>query len=103
MDFLLENIEWLEKKIAAIILKIKSSPQKDNIYHHLFIFDLPGQIELYINTDTVRKILEKITLLISKESGTSPCMLELFDCTYMHDINQFISLCMMSLSTMINL
>lgn len=70
---------------------------------HLFLFDLPGQIELYINSDSVRKIISRITKLITEESGTSPCMLELFDCTYMHDINQFISLCMMSLSTMINM
>jgi GTPase SAR1 family protein len=103
MDFLLQNLDWLLNKISAIVDKQMKNPQNSALPTHLFIFDLPGQIELYINTNTVRQIIEKVTKLITEETGTSPCILELFDCTYMHDINQFISLCMMSLSTMINM
>ncbi len=57
MDFLLQNIEWLLSKINVIMQAQMKTPQKSAIPTHLFIFDLPGQIELYINTDSVRKII----------------------------------------------
>lgn len=71
--------------------------------YHLIIFDLPGQIELYINSTIVKDIITKITKKLKPKHTVQPCVIELFDCTYMHDLNQFLSLCMMSLATMINL
>ena len=48
MEFLEKNVEWLIEKI-----KPKLST--------LLIFDLPGQIELYINHDSLKNIINKLT------------------------------------------
>ena len=90
MSFLEENIVWLEEKIQPI---------KNTGKHFYLIFDLPGQIELYLNHDSIKKVVQKLI----KKFDMSACCLEMFDSTYIYDASQFASLCMVSLSTMIHM
>ena len=48
MEYLLENAEWLEERLAAL----------DTSY---IIFDFPGQVELYTHHDCVSDLLAKLT------------------------------------------
>ena len=63
----------------------------------LFLFDLPGQIELYVNHQSLRTVVERI-----QKTGMQVCFVELFDCTYVYGLKHFLSMCMMSLASMIN-
>lgn len=65
----------------------------------LIIFDLPGQAEIYLSNDSLKHLIRK---LVSEHSLTA-CILELFDATYLLELPHFISMCMMSLASIINL
>ncbi len=64
----------------------------------LLIFDLPGQVELYINECSLKHVIERV----STELHLKSCIIELFDCSYLYETNDFISLCMMSLCSLVN-
>lgn len=84
MEFLEKNCDWL-------IEKIKQRPNS------LLIIDLPGQIELYVNHESLKGVIERIQKL-----SYQMVMVELFDCTYVYELKHFISMCVMSLCSMIN-
>jgi hypothetical protein len=60
---------------------------------------LPGQAELYLNHESMKKVINTLVQTYS----LSPCLLELFDATYIYRIEDYISMCMMTLTSMINL
>ena len=51
-DFLLANLQWLTDNIEKKLLKDKC---------RYFVFDLPGQTELYTNHDALKQILAKLS------------------------------------------
>lgn len=58
MEFLEKNFDWLKEKLK---------PLSDDGYY--FLFDCPGQVELYTHHDSVKKIfqyLEKMNFRVSK-------------------------------------
>lgn len=79
MDFLEKNIDWLIEEI----LKHK------NCY---LLFDLPGQIELYLNSESMKKIVEH--LKFSEKLNVDIVLCELFDSHYCYDKNLFLSVCL---------
>lgn len=87
-DFLEKNIDWLLKKLAL---------KKD----YYMVFDLPGQIELYMDNTSLKNILQKIqnnnVLSISLTS------VSLFDCLCCYDPYHYISTTILSLISQINL
>jgi|JI6StandDraft_1071083.scaffolds.fasta_scaffold31462_4 hypothetical protein len=83
MEFLETNVDWLLEKMK----------QRGET---LFLFDLPGQIELYVNHQSLRTVVDRI------QKAMQVCFVELFDCTYVYGLKHFLSMCMMSLASMIN-
>jgi len=86
MEFLLENLDWLETELSDFA---------DDAY---ILFDCPGQIELYTHLDVMNKIVNKI-----KGIGfTNLCAVFLADSSQCAvSPHKFISNAFVSLSTMI--
>jgi hypothetical protein len=103
-------VEWLVDKIegrcAAISpayrlsrqLKRKKKESAEE-FSLTVIFDLPGQMELYLQSESLKRVI--ITLV--SRLGLKTCLLELFDATYMYEINNFVAMCMVTLTTGINI
>lgn len=86
MEYLLENIEWLEDKLDAFI---------DNDY---VIFDLPGQIELYTHFPFMRQLIMKLQRWDYRIQA-----LYFLDSQFMADASKFFGGCLTALSAMIQL
>ncbi|KAG8227588.1 hypothetical protein J437_LFUL000688 [Ladona fulva] len=85
MEFLEKNMDWLFEKI-------------NHFKGHYFIFDCPGQVELYTHHNSVKNITEKLVGF-----GMHLCAINLIDSHYCSDPGKFISTLLMSLTTMLNI
>ncbi|KAK8809815.1 hypothetical protein WA158_000758 [Blastocystis sp. Blastoise] len=85
MEYLQKNVDWLLEKLR----------EHENEY---FIFDCPGQVELYSHSDCVRNIFQTL----EKEGFKCVC-LYLLDSYYISSPSLFISASLLALSTMVNL
>lgn len=86
MEFLESNFEWLRDQIQ----------EKERLYH---VIDFPGQLELFLNTESVKKILKNL----KEELNMRITVVELFDSHYIYDSSKFLSACCYSLMSMVNL
>lgn len=86
MEFLLNNIEWLEEQLDVFI---------DNDY---IIFDLPGQIELYTHFPFMKDLLVKLHGWDFRVQA-----LYFLDSQFMSDGAKFFGGCVTALSAMIQL
>ena len=64
-----------------------------------FLFDMPGQVELYTHDTSVRDTMR----MVSKKWGVRLCCVNLLDSTYCNNPAVFISGALMSLSTMLRM
>ncbi|KAK7869257.1 hypothetical protein R5R35_000877 [Gryllus longicercus] len=85
MEFLEKNFSWLLEEIR----RYKG---------YYFIFDCPGQVELYTHHDSMKNILAKL-----EADGFHLCAVHLVDSHYCSDAGKFISTLLMSLSAMLQL
>jgi len=83
MEYLEKNIDWLFTEIAKF-------PD------HYFLFDFPGQVELYTHHDSVRNILKQL-----ESFGFRLCCVHLVDSHYCSDAGKFISILLTSLTSML--
>jgi GPN-loop GTPase len=86
MEFLLENIDWLEDKLECYV---------DNDY---LILDLPGQIELYTHFPFMRSLIRKL-----ESWGFRVQALYMLDSQFMSDPAKFFGGCITALSAMVQL
>ncbi|PAA49804.1 hypothetical protein BOX15_Mlig018689g1, partial [Macrostomum lignano] len=86
MDFLLKNADWLVGRLK----------QFSNAY---FLFDMPGQVELYTNDQSVQQLLDHLT---NKCDYRLACV-HLVDSHYCTDAGKFVAVLLTSLSAMLNL
>ncbi|CDW81105.1 UNKNOWN [Stylonychia lemnae] len=86
MEFLETNIDWL-------IQKIQESKKR------YFIFDLPGQVEIYSNHQSLKNIIQ----ILSKRLNLHISAIHLVDCTYLYDKNRFLASMMLSLTAIIGM
>ena len=86
MEYLLEHIEWLEEQTESFA---------ENSY---FLFDCPGQLELYSHYDIMTSIIK-----ILQKRGFSLCSVFCLDCTFLQEQSKFISGNLLSLATMIQI
>ena len=84
MEYLLDHIDWLEEQIETFA---------ENSY---FLFDCPGQLELYSHYDIMTNIIYSL-----KRRGFSLCSVFCLDCTFLQEQSKFISGNLLSLATMI--
>ncbi|KAI5632112.1 conserved hypothetical ATP binding protein domain-containing protein [Phthorimaea operculella] len=90
---LLYCMEYLEKNIDWLLGQLKG----DNSTN--FIFDLPGQVELYCHHESLAKIFEKLT----NEANFQLCVVHLVDSHHCSDAGKFIAALMLSLSAMLKI
>eukprot|EP00033_Pygsuia_biforma_P003187 GCRY01003497.1.p1 GENE.GCRY01003497.1~~GCRY01003497.1.p1 ORF type:complete len:292 (-),score=74.00 GCRY01003497.1:116-991(-) len=85
MEYLLDNMDWLEEKIGEF----------DDDY---LVFDCPGQIELYSHIPVMKRVTQEL-----QRWGYYLCGLYLVDSHFITDAGKFLSGAMMCLSAMIQL
>ncbi|RLN72772.1 hypothetical protein BBJ28_00022923 [Nothophytophthora sp. Chile5] len=85
MDYLAHNLDWLEERLAAL---------KDQYV----LFDFPGQVELYTHEESVHRILQRLQKL-----GYRLAVVHLVDAHHCTDSSKFVSVVMLSLSSMVRL
>ncbi|KAJ1968018.1 hypothetical protein IWQ62_001501 [Dispira parvispora] len=83
IDYLCQNFDWLEKRLADY----------PDTY---FIFDCPGQVELYTHHEGLREVVEKLVKLDFRFATVN-----LVDAHHCTDAAKFVSVLMMSLKTML--
>jgi len=84
MQFLLENYSWLEGRLDSL---------DPNTY---LMIDCPGQVELYTVDSSVKEVVEKLVA-----SDVRLAAVHLVDSHYCSDPAKFISVCLTSLTTML--
>ena len=85
LEFLLENINWLEEAL-------------DDVEDDYILFDCPGQIELYTHLPVMKRFVD-----ILQGWNFRTCGVFLVDSHFMVDGGKFISGSMVALSVMVNL
>ncbi len=88
MEHLVENMEWLKDGLDEI-------GGSDDEY---FIFDCPGQIELYTHIPVLRTIVEKL-----QSWNITVCVVHVIDALFIDDSTKFISGALLALTSMMQL
>lgn len=88
METLEVNFEWLKDRLESFNL--------DDAY---FVFDFPGQVELFTNHQSVYNLIK----LLEKELHFRLVAVHLADSTYCREPSRFISLAMLTLQSMMRL
>ncbi|KAF7293051.1 GPN-loop GTPase 2 [Mycena indigotica] len=86
MEYLEANVDWLEEQLDAL--------GKDAYV----LFDLPGQVELSTNHDSVKNIIGRLS-----KGGFRLAAVHLCDAHYVTDAPKYISVLLLSLRTMLHL
>ena len=84
MEYLRNHMSWLEEQIETFA---------EDSY---FLFDCPGQLELYSHYDIMTSIIKQL-----QKRGFSLCSIFCLDCTFLQEQSKFISGNLLSLATMI--
>ncbi|VFQ77438.1 unnamed protein product [Cuscuta campestris] len=87
MDYLEKNIDWLESKLKPLL--------KD----HYFLFDFPGQVELFFLHENAKKVIMKLI----KNLNLRLTAVHLVDAHLCSDPGKYVSALLLSLSTMLHL
>ncbi|XP_063839629.1 GPN-loop GTPase 2 [Ostrinia nubilalis] len=90
---LLYCMEYLEKNIDWLLEQIKGENFAD------FIFDLPGQVELYCHHNSLSNIINNLT----NNGNLQLCVVHLVDSHHCSDAGKFISALMLSLNAMLKI
>ncbi|KAJ1969098.1 hypothetical protein IWQ62_000839 [Dispira parvispora] len=85
MEFLMNNIEWLEEEIG-------------NYENDYLIIDCPGQIELYTHFPVMRQVCETL-----QRWNFQVCGVYLLDAQFIEDVSKYFAGVMTATSAMINL
>ncbi|PSR74445.1 hypothetical protein PHLCEN_2v9857 [Hermanssonia centrifuga] len=86
MEYLEANYDWLEDRLKEL---------GNEAY---VLFDLPGQVELSTNHESVKRIVKKL-----EKSGFRLAAVHLCDAHYVTDASKYISVLMLSLRAMLHL
>ncbi|XP_071737194.1 GPN-loop GTPase QQT1-like [Rutidosis leptorrhynchoides] len=87
MDYLEKNIDWLESKLKPLL--------KD----HYFLFDFPGQVELFFLHSNAKKVIMKLI----KKLNLRLTVIHLVDAHLCSDPGKYVSALLLSLSTMLHM
>ncbi|KAM7255981.1 hypothetical protein ACFE04_011722 [Oxalis oulophora] len=87
MDYLEKNIEWLQSKLEPLL--------KD----HYFLFDFPGQVELFFLHSNAKNVIMKLI----KKLDLRLTAIHLVDAHLCSDSSKYVSALLLSLSTMLHM
>jgi GPN-loop GTPase len=100
IEFLEQNIDWLIDEIEICINNCNNQNKENSSLSALYLlFDLPGQVELYTHHKSIRNIIQYLVTKLDYRL----CCVNLVDSYYTSDASKFISVMMMSLSSMIQI
>lgn len=85
MEYLAQNLNWLEEQL-------------DDVEDDYFLFDLPGQIELYTHVPAVRQLVEALQLW-----NFRLCAVFVLDTQFLLEPSRLVAGMMAALSAMVNL
>ncbi|KAH0581634.1 GPN-loop GTPase 2 [Termitomyces sp. J132] len=86
MEYLEANFDWLEERLREL---------GEEAY---VLFDIPGQVELSTNHESLKGLVEKLTKLRFRLAAVHLC-----DAHYITDASKYISVLLLSLRTMLHL
>ncbi|RXW21971.1 hypothetical protein EST38_g3863 [Candolleomyces aberdarensis] len=86
MEYLEANLDWLEERLKEL------GPEA------YVLFDLPGQVELSTNHDSVKNITQKLV-----KGGFRLAAVHLCDAHYITDASKYVSVLLLSLRAMLHL
>ncbi|TFK32686.1 hypothetical protein BDQ12DRAFT_728428 [Crucibulum laeve] len=86
MEYLEENFDWLEERLKAL---------GNDAY---VLFDLPGQVELSTNHESIKRIVDKLV-----KNGFRLAAVHLCDAHYITDASKYVSVLLLSLRAMLHL
>jgi len=86
MEYLIKNIHWLEEQISEL---------GENVY---FLIDCPGQLELYSHYNVVKVLTKHL-----RKMGVNICSIFCLDSTFLQEQSKFVSGCVLSLASMVQL
>ena len=89
-DFLCTNLQWLTDQLET---KLVSEGCR------YFVFDLPGQTELYTNHEALRKMITALT----EQHNFRFVAVHLIDASYLYDRYKFLAALTLSLSSLIGM
>ena len=89
-DFLYTNLQWLTDQLET---KLVSEGCR------YFVFDLPGQTELYTNHDALRKMITALT----EQHNFRFVAVHLIDASYLYDRYKFLAALTLSLSSLVGM
>lgn len=89
LEYLEKNLDWMERQMKA------SVEERGTNY---FIFDCPGQVELYTHHDSMTKIFQRFAQL-----GHHNCVVHLIESHFCSAPHKYISGVLLSLSTMLQM
>lgn len=92
-------MEYLEKNIAWLVAKLESTIKASTEGAAYFLFDLPGQVELFTHHTCLNSILGTL----QKDLDIRFCAIHLVDSYHCADPAKFISIVFLSLATMLRL
>lgn len=86
-------MEYLEKNVDWLLEQIKGEHSTN------YIFDLPGQVELYTHHDSLSNIFSKLT----NDGQLQLCVVHLIDSHHCSDAGKFIAALILSLNAMLKI
>lgn len=89
MEHLVKNLEWLKDGLSEIA-------GSDDEY---FIFDCPGQIELYTHIPVLRTIVE----MLESQLNICVCVVHVIDALFIDDTSKYVSGALLALTSMMQL
>ncbi|KAF9068404.1 hypothetical protein BDP27DRAFT_1383630 [Rhodocollybia butyracea] len=92
MEYLERNFDWLEERLSELG---REGEEKD----FYVMFDLPGQVELSTNHDSVKRIVD----MLKSKCDLRLAAVHLCDAHYITDAAKYISVLLLSLRTMLQL
>ncbi|PPQ84547.1 hypothetical protein CVT26_002904, partial [Gymnopilus dilepis] len=97
MEYLEVNWDWLEGRLRGLEREAqKEGGEQGDLY---VLFDLPGQVELSTNHESVRNIVGRL----QKQMGFRLAAVHLCDAHYITDASKYISVLLLSLRAMLHL
>ncbi|KAI5724304.1 hypothetical protein M8J77_000975 [Diaphorina citri] len=94
---LMYAVEYLETNVKWLLDKLNFYREKSEVYY--FLFDCPGQVELYTHHSSMKNVLS----VIQNKLDLRLCCVNLIDSHYCSDPGKYISTLLLSLTTMLHL
>ncbi|KAJ3768385.1 hypothetical protein FB446DRAFT_751797 [Lentinula raphanica] len=96
MEYLEQNFDWLEARLGELGKEEDEENKPGDVY---VLFDLPGQVELSTNHESMKRIVD----LLQSKCGFRLAAVHLCDAHYVTDAAKYISVLLLSLRTMLQL